>query len=114
MDHQGLDRAHSVLRGKGSRVGSGHGYTWEDVVSSPVADLAEGDTAITPGWGTAFHTGANGKVLGLGGAALDGFAWTVLRREGNTITARTEDGREATRILPARGRVLKLKPEAKK
>jgi hypothetical protein len=37
---------------------------------------------------------------------LDGVAWTATARKGDMVTARSHDGREATKPIPAHARLL--------
>jgi hypothetical protein len=85
---------------------SGHGYTWDQVRERPAADLKVGDTFVRPGTGTAYRTCKDGSVRGVGWQDLDGTAWTLIAREGDTTTARSHDGREASQAIPPGARVL--------
>jgi hypothetical protein len=88
---------------------NGHGYTWEDVRQRVAADLKVGDTWVIPSTGTAYFTAPDGRVRGAGLAhpmPLDGVAWTATARKGDMVTARSHDGREATKPIPAHARLL--------
>lgn len=83
-----------------------HPYTWKDVRDFRARDLAVGDVFVKPGHGTAYFTGRDGSVRGVGWQELDGDAWTVIARKGDVITCRAADGREATESIPETARVL--------
>jgi hypothetical protein len=91
---------------------SSHGYTWNDVRSVPVGDLAVGDVFVQPGAGVAYYVADDGRVRGAGLAVameLDGTAWTVTARDGSLITMRSGDGREISEVAPTSARVLRVK-----
>jgi hypothetical protein len=84
-----------------------HGYTWADLTERPAETLAVGDTFVAPGFGDAWFVGTDGSVWGAGPwapAAPGGTAWTVLRLDASSITARSHDDREATET--PKGKVL--------
>lgn len=85
----------------------GHGYTWKDVRERSADELAVGDTLVNPGAFSAYRTDQEGHVRPVSLAPLDGYAWTITARDGNTFTARRhDDGREETAAMPEGQRVL--------
>lgn len=86
-------------------------YTWDDVRDVPATSLAVGDVFVTPGVGTAYTVGPDGRVRGVGltyALPLDGRAWTVTAREGDATTCRSSDGREVVARIPKGARVLRV------
>lgn len=82
-------------------------YGWEAVRAVPARSLAVGDVFIQPGAGTAYREAPDGRVHGIGWEPLDGTAWTVTARKGDTVTVRAADGREITATIPEGARVLR-------
>ncbi|MFI1203536.1 hypothetical protein ACH4VR_29590 [Streptomyces sp. NPDC020883] len=90
---------------------AGHGYTWGALRDTQAAKLRVGDIFVQPGLGTAYRVRSDGKVYSAGiawGMKLDGTAWTVTARDGNTITARSHTGRTVTDTIPPTTHVLRV------
>ncbi|HEX8108482.1 MAG TPA: hypothetical protein VF516_12200, partial [Kofleriaceae bacterium] len=75
-------------------------YEWSNVRQIPASSLEVGDEFIKPTTGSAFTSHGDGEVQGHGFQPLEGTKFTVTAREGNTITARDESGRELTQTIP--------------
>jgi hypothetical protein len=84
----------------------GHGYTWADLRERPADELGVGDTWVNPDAFTVYRVDKDGNVYP-GLSPLDGYAWTITARDGNTVTARRHDRRQAeTATIPEGQRVL--------
>ena len=95
----------------------GHGYTWGDVREVDARqELHLNDTFIKPGRGAVYSVRADGSVRPEGitwTAPLDGIAWTVKDRSGESFTCESHTGRIHTEALPTGARVLKVIPKQK-
>ncbi|MFJ4902942.1 hypothetical protein [Streptomyces sp. NPDC088727] len=88
-----------------------HGYTWADAREIMARDLKPGDVFVKPGTGNAYGVRRDGTMRGVGIAwetPMDGEAWTVTGRQGNTTTNRSHTGRELTEEIPKSARVLRV------
>ncbi|MGW2213279.1 hypothetical protein [Streptomyces sp. NPDC001781] len=90
---------------------NGHGYGWDDLRDRPATELTVGDTFVSGlGAFTTYWVDKGGRVRGHGYEPPRGTAWTVVARDGDRITARGHDGREAAEAFRAGQRVLKVVP----
>jgi hypothetical protein len=89
----------------------GHGYTWGDAREVKASALAVGDVFVKPGMGSAYFVSQDGRVRGAGIAwemPMDGTAWTVVDRDGDTTTCRSHTGETKTADIPEGARVLRV------
>lgn len=81
----------------------GHGITWDQVKETQVSELSVGDRWVNPGMGTAWHCRPDGTVdgyrMGWNQMPLDGVAWTLTARDGDTITATNHLGDTSTKTI---------------
>lgn len=84
-------------------------YEWSSVREAPASSLEVGDQFIKPTTGSAFTSRGDGEVEGHGFQPLEGVKFTVTAREGNTITARDDSGRELTQTIPGDRKVNVLR-----
>lgn len=97
--------------GARSAAPHGHGYTWADAREIKAIDLKTGDTFVKPGLGAAYVAGSDGCVPGAGIAwesPMDGTAWTVVARQGKSVTAVSHTARMVSDELPPAARVLRV------
>ena len=81
-----------------------HGIGWGQLREVPMLDLAPGDTWVSPAIGSTWSTGPDGRLASWDHAWYRrpprGTAWTVLNRDGDTITIRSHEGLEKTVVIP--------------
>jgi hypothetical protein len=88
-----------------------HGYTWGDAREIKAADLKTGDVYVNPGPGAAYTVDRDGRVRGARiawGIPMDGTAWTVVARQGRTVTAVSHTGRMVQSELSRTACVLRV------
>ncbi|MFJ2630198.1 hypothetical protein ACIO6T_44645 [Streptomyces sp. NPDC087532] len=88
-----------------------HGYNWGDIREIKASDLNTGDVFVNPGLGTAYAVKSDGRVEGAGIAwemPLNGTAWTVVARMGQSVTAVSHVGRMVQAELSQTAIVLRV------
>lgn len=81
---------------------------WSRVRRRPAAELVVGDTWVVPLSMTTYWAAPDGTVRGDSWHPLAGTEWTLVARDGDQVTARADDGREVTDLMPARAQVLRV------
>ncbi|AEM88881.1 hypothetical protein [Streptomyces violaceusniger] len=108
----GPRRAKAAEKAKPAGSAGGHGYRWRDVREvEAMGNLDVNDVFVKPGTGTAYTAYGDGSVTPRGlawGTELDGIAWTVKGRIGETFICESHTGRHTNEILRAGVRVLKV------
>ena len=88
-----------------------HGYSWGDAREIKTDDLRAGDTFVNPGLGAAYVVDRDGRVRGARIAwemPMDGTAWTVVARQGQTVTAVSHMGRMVRDELSQTAHMLRV------